>query len=76
MKKFSHKINRKLTAVKVVYWALLTYMIAALVWWFIALVKQNDTLVAVQLQQITGTNNQATMPKQTVAQLLNMQSLF
>ena len=74
MKKFSHKSNRKLTAVKVVYWALLTYMIAALVWWFIALVKQNDTLVAVQLQQITGTNNQANMPKQTVAQLLNMQS--
>ena len=74
MKKFSHKSNRKLTAVKVVYWSLLTYMIAALVWWFIALVKQNDTLVAVQLQQITGTNNQANMPKQTVAQLLNMQS--
>ena len=74
MKKISPKINRKLTAVKVVYWALLTYMIAALLWWFIALVKQNDTLVAVQLQQITGTQAQPTVPKQTVEQLLKMQS--
>ena len=74
MKNFSPKTNRKLTAVKVVYWALLIYMIAALVWWFIALVKQNDTLVAVQLQQINGTPAQANMPKQTVEQLLKMQS--
>ena len=74
MKKNSPKINRKLTAVKVVYWALLIYMIAALLWWFIALVKQNDTLVAVQLQQITGTQAQPTVPKQTVEQLLKMQS--
>lgn len=74
MEKTSTIANRKLTAVKVVYWALLTYMIAALVWWFIALVKQNDTLVAVQLQQITGTQAQAHMPKLTVAELLDMQS--
>ena len=74
MKNFNPKTNRKLTAVKVVYWALLIYMIAALVWWFIALVKQNDTLVAVQLQQITGMQAQANMPKQTATQLLKMQS--
>ena len=74
MEKISPKINRKLTAVKVVYWALLIYMIAALLWWFIALVKQNDTLVAVQLQQINGTPAQANMPEQTVEQLLKMQS--
>jgi K+-sensing histidine kinase KdpD len=49
-------------------------MIAALVWWFIALVKQNDTLVAVQLQQITGTQAQSIMPRQTAAELLKMQS--
>jgi K+-sensing histidine kinase KdpD len=74
MKNSTSKFNRKLTAVKVVYWALLIYMVAALLWWFIALVKQNDTLVAVQLQQITGRQAQPTMPKQTVAQLLKMQS--
>jgi hypothetical protein len=40
MKNIATKFNRKLTAVKVVYWALLIYMVAALLWWFIALVKQ------------------------------------
>ena len=74
MKLFSSKINQKLTAVKVVYWAMLIYMIAALFWWFIALVKQNDTLVAVQLQQITQKQGNAVVPKQTAEQLLKMQS--
>jgi signal transduction histidine kinase len=74
MKIFSPKINQKLTAVKVVYWALLLYMIAALLWWFIALVKQNDTLVAVQLQQITQKPGTTFIPQQTAAQLLKMQS--
>jgi two-component system sensor histidine kinase CiaH len=74
MKIFSPKINQKLTAVKVVYWAMLIYMIAALFWWFIALVKQNDTLVAVQLQQIVQKPGNTVVPKQTADQLLKMQS--
>jgi len=74
MKLFSPKINQKLTAVKVVYWAMLIYMIAALFWWFIALVKQNDTLVAVQLQQIAQKPGNTVVPKQTADQLLKMQS--
>ena len=74
MKIFSPKINQKLTAVKVVYWALLLYMIAALLWWFIALVKQNDTLIAVQLQLISQKPGNAIVPKQTAEQLLKMQS--
>jgi K+-sensing histidine kinase KdpD len=74
MKIFSPKINQKLTAVKLVYWAMLIYMIAALFWWFIALVKQNDTLVAVQLQQIAQKPGNTVVPKQTADQLLKMQS--
>jgi K+-sensing histidine kinase KdpD len=74
MKIFSPKFNQKLTAVKVVYWAMLIYMIAALFWWFIALVKQNDTLVAVQLQQIAQKPGNTVVPKQTADQLLKMQS--
>jgi K+-sensing histidine kinase KdpD len=49
-------------------------MIAALFWWFIALVKQNDTLVAVQLQQIAQKPGNTVVPKQTADQLLKMQS--
>ena len=74
MKNIATKFNRKLTAVKVVYWAMLIYMIAALFWWFIALVKQNDTLVAVQLQQIAQKPGNTVVPKQTADQLLKMQS--
>ena len=57
-----------------VYWAMLIYMIAALFWWFIALVKQNDTLIAVQLQQIAQKPGNTVVPKQTADQLLKMQS--
>ena len=53
---------------------MLIYMIAALFWWFIALVKQNDTLVAVQLQQIAQKPGNTVVPKQTADQLLKMQS--
>jgi K+-sensing histidine kinase KdpD len=49
-------------------------MIAALFWWFIALVKQNDTLVAVQLQQISQKPGNNVVPTQTAEQLLKMQS--
>ena len=73
MKNFTPKINRRLTSVTIVYWALLTYMIAALLWWFIALVKQNDTLTAVQLQQLTGATGQVTKQTQTSEQLLQKQ---
>jgi K+-sensing histidine kinase KdpD len=73
MKNFTPKINRRLTSVTIVYWALLTYMIAALLWWFIALVKQNDTLTAVQLQQLTGATGQVTKQAQTSDQLLQKQ---
>lgn len=73
MKNFTPKINRRLTSVTIVYWALLTYMIAALLWWFIALVKQNDTLTAVQLQQLTGATGQVTKQTQTSDQLLQKQ---
>jgi K+-sensing histidine kinase KdpD len=73
MKNFTPKINRRLTSVTIVYWALLTYMIAALLWWFIALVKQNDTLTAVQLQQLTGSTGQVHIQTQTSEQLLQKQ---
>jgi len=36
--------KQKLTIVTVVYWVLLLYMIAALVWWFVALQNQNNLM--------------------------------
>ncbi len=41
------KIN-KLQFVRVVYWLFLTYMVAAFIWWYVTLVKQNDQIANVQ----------------------------
>lgn len=45
-------IKRKLALVTVVYWVLLVYMIAALVWWFIALQNQNSLMANMRLVQL------------------------
>ncbi len=44
--------KKKLTVVTVVYWVLLVYMIAALVWWFIALQNQNNLMANMRLAEI------------------------
>ena len=45
-------IKRKLALVTVVYWVLLLYMLAALVWWFIALQNQNSLMANMRLVQL------------------------
>jgi signal transduction histidine kinase len=45
-------LKRKLFFITIVYWVLLLYMIAALVWWFIALNSQNADMTAVELAEI------------------------
>ena len=38
----------KLQLVRVVYWLFLTYMVAAFIWWYVALVNQNEQIANVQ----------------------------
>lgn len=45
-------IKKKLLVVTVVYWVLLTYMIAALVWWFVALQNQNALMATMRLAEL------------------------
>ena len=45
-------IKKKLVLVTVVYWVLLMYMVAALIWWFIALNNQNIAMAQMRLVQI------------------------
>lgn len=42
----------KLTLVTAVYWILLSYMLAALLWWFIALEKQNQLITNIRLNEL------------------------
>lgn len=44
--------RQRLTAVTLVYWFLLLYVIAALFWWFIALEKQNQDITNIRLSEL------------------------
>ncbi len=44
--------SRKLAVITLVYWFLLLYIVAALVWWFISLEKQNRQMSTYKLQEL------------------------
>lgn len=44
--------KRKLTVITIVYWFLLSYIIAALVWWYIALSNQNEVITKTKLSEL------------------------
>src|SRR5690349_17540862 len=48
----THPFKRRLVMVSIVYWILLLYIIAALIWWFIALENQNKQMIALQLSEL------------------------
>lgn len=44
--------TKKLRSIFILYWFLLAYILAALVWWFIALNRQNKQMAQYELQQL------------------------
>ena len=46
-------VKQRLLMVTIVYWVLLSYMVAALVWWFIALQNQNSLMTSMRLADIS-----------------------
>ena len=48
---FSYK-TKKLRFIFILYWFLLLYIVAALVWWFIALNKQNHQMAVFEISQL------------------------
>lgn len=56
-------INRKrIRRATVIYWLLLFYIVAALVWWFISLQKQSYALAEFKLNQLNATIDSAVSP--------------
>jgi two-component system, OmpR family, sensor histidine kinase CiaH len=45
-------IKKRLAFVTIIYWVLLAYIIAALVWWFISLEKQNRLMTELRLSEL------------------------
>jgi two-component system, OmpR family, sensor histidine kinase CiaH len=53
------KVNNKGKFLFAVYWTLLAYIVAALIWWFIALNRQNTALINAQLNSLPINSEQA-----------------
>lgn len=54
--------KQKIRLATIVYWVLLLYIIAALVWWALALERQNETMYQLRMQQL-----HASLPVKTAA---------
>jgi K+-sensing histidine kinase KdpD len=50
----ARETKRKLQLVTIVYWVLLVYIIAALVWWALSLMKQNEELYQLQKHDLSA----------------------
>lgn len=62
--------QKKLNTIFIIYWVLLAYIIAALVWWFVALNKQNKQMAIYKMQQLNTTSISYT---KDIEQLKNQQ---
>lgn len=59
-----------LKLIRVIYWIFLTYMVAAFIWWYVSLEKQNDQITQIKMEKLQ------TSPAASAAQyqaLLNYQ---
>ncbi|MFM1840727.1 MAG: hypothetical protein RIR47_776 [Bacteroidota bacterium] len=44
-----------LKLVSVIYWIFLTYMVAAFIWWYVSLEKQNDQITQIKIEKLQAT---------------------
>ena len=47
-------VNKKLRRATIIFWTLLLYIVAALVFWFISLEKQNNQLYELKIEELTN----------------------
>ena len=65
--------KRKFQIITIVYWILLIYIIAALVWWFFSLYKQNEMMYSLRKQQLQITSNPSSTEFQQQSAKINEQ---
>jgi len=58
--------SRKIRLIFIFYWFLLTYIIAALVWWYIALSSQNNQMAEYKIHLLKGTNKEYHLQYETI----------
>ncbi|HMP93571.1 MAG TPA: HAMP domain-containing sensor histidine kinase, partial [Phnomibacter sp.] len=69
-----HTSRQKLRVITIIYWFLLAYVLAALVWWFIALERQNQAMAAMRLSNIAPTDVQAPQKQAQVLEFARRKS--
>src|SRR5215469_15847974 len=47
--------KKRIRLITIIYWLLLVYIVAALVWWFISLEKQNRQMTNFKMEQLNAT---------------------
>ncbi|HET6993895.1 MAG TPA: ATP-binding protein [Chitinophagaceae bacterium] len=62
-------VRRKLRRATILYWTLLIYIVAALVWWFITLEKQNDKMRELRVSELRTVADSASVPALYAAEL-------
>ncbi|MDP4263452.1 MAG: ATP-binding protein [Bacteroidota bacterium] len=55
-------VRRKLRRVTILYWTLLIYIVAALVWWFITLKRQNNEMKDLRIARLSVSVDSLAMP--------------
>lgn len=55
--------KKKLSRATVIYWMLLTYIVAALVWWFISLESQNNQMKDFSIRQLNASIDRSISPE-------------
>ena len=55
-------VRRKLRRATILYWTLLIYIVAALIWWFISLEKQNQEMKDLRTIQLKQTGDSLSAP--------------
>ena len=54
--------RKRIQRTTIIYWTLLLYIIAALVWWFISLEEQNDSMRNLRISQLKATIDSSATP--------------
>lgn len=55
--------RKKIRRATVIYWLLLTYIVAALIWWFISLENQNSEMKDLKIRELNSVINNAVSPE-------------
>jgi two-component system sensor histidine kinase CiaH len=55
--------KRRIRLATTIYWLLLFYIVAALIWWFISLEKQNRQMADFKIKQLNAVTRRATNPE-------------